>query len=437
MFSLVEDDSVDRLNTKILLRGKSMKTIIKSKIMMALVVLTFAFASAQNSITLKLTGQTKVERVGGTERGEADFVNSGSNIDDFSIGFKAVLDNVTASVTIEDDGDDDGSDLGFDSAYIEVADLFDGLLTLKFFDIGYAAGYDNSIRPDLGSHGIKFTLKPIDMLSISLGYGINENNIYIAAGTDTNASTENNADRPLHLIQLDVGINNAFVPATIYFGTVIADGGDITGLKVLKKAGEAPEKVTIAHMSAGFTADLLASLLAGAVNLDLGVVFPLFGAATYIDQTKTEYENELNLVAVLHGDVANLGVEGLGLAYDLVFALDSHTKHTTLDDMDGTANSDTFYDLFKVDVTPSYTLGQFKIALNFVFGMVGENTALAAGSADAFNRYEITPSVTWSPAEIASIKGYFTYEEPNSETDDDEFMTLGLDYTATIGVSGL
>lgn len=420
-----------------------MKTIIKSKIMMALVVLAFAFASAQNSVTLKLTGQTKAEGIGKGE--DAKFVNSGSNIDDFSIGFKAVLDNVTASVTIEDDGDDDGSDLGFDSAYIEVADLFDGLLTLKFFDIGYAAGYDNSIRPDLGSHGIKFTLKPIDMLSISLGYGINTGTIHTAGVglVGTNAIDSSASSRNLHLIQLDVGINNAFVPATIYFGTVIADSS--TELKLPKKVGGELEEVTIAHMSAGFTADLLAALLAGAVNLDLGVVFPLHGTSTFFDPDKNqsgegEYENELNLVAALHGDIANLGVEGLGLAYDLVFALDTHTKQTTLDDMDGTANSDTFYDLFKVDVTPSYTLGQFKIALNFIFGMVGENTArviAAADDAKAFNRYEITPSVTWSPAEIASIKGYFTYEDPNSETDDDEFMTLGLDYTATIGVSGL
>lgn len=423
-----------------------MKTIIKSKIMMALVVLAFAFASAQNSVTLKLTGQTKAEGIGKGE--DAKFVNSGSNIDDFSIGFKAVLDNITASVTIDDDSTDTGTGLQFDSAYIEVADLFDGLLTLKFFDIGYAAGYDNSIRPDLGSHGIKFTLKPIDMLSISLGYGINTKNIHTSGvflvggvGNDTVTNSIVN-NQNLHLIQLDVGINNAFVPATIYFGTVIADSS--TALKLLKKANGELEEVTIAHMSAGFTADLLAALLAGAVNLDLGVVFPLYGTSTYFDPQKTEngegeYENELNLVAALHGDIANLGVEGLGLAYDLVFALDTHTKQTTLDDMDGTANSDTFYDLFKVDVTPSYTLGQFKIALNFIFGMVGENTAtvIAGKSVDAFNRYEITPSVTWSPAEIASIKGYFTYEEPNSETDDDEFMTLGLDYTATIGVSGL
>lgn len=409
--------------------------------MMALVVLAFAFASAQNSVTLKLTGQTKAEGIGKGE--DAKFVNSGSNIDDFSIGFKAVLDNVTASVTLEDDGDDDGSDIGFDSAYIEVADLFDGLLTLKFFDIGYAAGYDNSIRPDLGSHGIKFTLKPIDMLSISLGYGINTKTIPISGVALDGSTNAISADsRNLHLIQLDVGINNAFVPATIYFGTVIADSS--TALELPKEVGGELEEVKIAHMSAGFTADLLAALLAGAVNLDLGVVFPLHGAPTFFDPDKNasgegEYENELNLVAALHGDIANLGVEGLGLAYDLVFALDTHTKQTTLDDMDGTANSDTFYDLFKVDVTPSYTLGQFKIALNFVFGMIGENTAtvIADEPADAFNRYEITPSVTWSPAEIASIKGYFTYEEPNSETDDDEFMTLGLDYTATIGVSGL
>lgn len=415
-----------------------MKKTMTIKIAMVLVAFIFAFASAQNSVSVEFTGETIVDNVMGSEGGgKANFADS-SNVDTLDITFKAVVDNVTAQVKLTDD-----AGIEFDSAYLEVADLFNGMLTVKFFDIGYGAGVDNSIRPDLGSHGIKFTVKPIDMLSIGLGYGINQKTFYQYAASETGIdSSSTNADQDYHAIQLDVGIHNAFVPVTVYAGTVIADGGDISGLQLPKSVTDT-EKVTLYHTSAGFSADLLAFLIPGAVQLDVGAVIPMFGAATYFDGTATgDFENELNMVAILYGSVSDLGLAGLGLSYSLAFALDTHTKQTTLGDLD----DDYFKELLKVVVKPTYALGQFTFGLEIVFGMVGENAAMFSSGEEggttslynaAYNRFEVAPSIVWAPASGFSVEGYFTFYNDNMDIDSNSRMKLGMTYNAAIGVEGL
>ncbi|BBM89392.1 hypothetical protein COTS27_01091 [Spirochaetota bacterium] len=384
-----------------------------------------AFEQFEDTIVTNADGTTSLVSV--KTQGKA-IGAAADEIDDSEITFKATVDNVDAQVKFERTAANN-TVIKFDSAYIQVNDIF-GLLTIRFYDWGYAAGSSKDegeyILSDIGFQGFYGSIKPIDILSLGFGFGLNANSI--------------------RGIRFDMQIGGP-VPTGIYLGIVVNSSDNETlnntdaaigGVAPGDRIGKVKEG-TIERLQLGFESKLYGDY----IKLSFGIT--PFG--TTIEYYKTTVDtsagtrvhtvadditmDDPGFVFDISGDASFL--DGLvGLGYGFLFSYDTITKvmsagrqnffsaspaNSTVANSSGVATvfpSNHSYqalfddgadllELFDFRIIPSVSIGQFVFSLPFVVEYYGDTYSGIKLREKPYIRLEINPTVKWTPAKGMTI----------------------------------
>lgn len=349
--------------------------------------------------------------------------------------------DIKIGLKFEDQDTNSIQQLRFDETYIQINDIYN-FMDIKFFDIGYGAGMGNSIRPDLPVHGIQFYFHLISELTLSLGYGIASTDLQLHP-----TGTNNNYAQPTlngiattyipsyHTLKLDILYNNIYVPFGFYYGIVLVGKQSSYLVK-----DYLPENIndSILHTSVGFSVDFLAYYKKKAFAFDIGFGLPIGTMSRYIYLKKDEghnYDTEFNFLFQFYGDVDIL--YGIGLAYQILFALDTHTKQKTL----GNLYDAYFKETFKVSLIPRYTYGPLLVDLGMVFGIVGDKTARSSytykdsiifNNNGSYLNFTVETGIEWTPFPFKgigkdfSIRGYYKANLGDLDNGGDHFNEIGM-----------
>lgn len=362
------------------------------------------------------------------DRGSIALIGEYENVDVF-IGLK-----------LEERGNINIHNLKFNRAFLKVNDLFNDFLDIQFFDIGYGAGNSFSIRPDMYANGAKFTLKPIPELNISFGYGIasdvfeiypvSNSTVHTFLGTDRTTFTPN-----YHALTFDLRYENDFVPFGFYYGIALIDNG---GSYFAKSYLPFNLNDQILHTSLGFDLNLLAYFQKDALRFDMAFTLPVGTLSRHISiGANGEFQNspELNFLFRFYGD-AEFGM-GIGANYELMFALDSHTKQKVL----GNRYDQYFKEAFKIAVVPRYTYGPVSTDLGVAYSIIGGKTARSSvdinrniifNKSKVYHNVNLETGVTWTPFPFSdlgknfSVRGYYNFDFGDIQLDADHLHELGL-----------
>ncbi len=392
------------------------------------------------------TGVSFDTRVIGSQLGEsgASITDGGNNVDDLTLGFTARVDNVVGYLEFDDDGNED---LNFDAAFLAVNDLFDGLVSVRFFDVGYAVGHVDNILPGSGFHGIRLDFQPIDSLGFYISYGLRQTSflgvykgdaytndsdslVQNAVNSFANSGSSRSSDdvsAQLHGISAGIEFTSDVIDVGIYGGVmlfenapyVINPGTSVEAASDVDAFDDNYSASTVALANAGIAIDVLKAFGPEILVLEYGVAL---GGAFTIDNfrgsTTTEATQNYDMVVLLWGDTPAIG--GFSVHYLFVFAPDTATKQQTLGDL----NDDYFSEMFEILLEPKFSTGQFDIGVQIIFeiqgteqsfdqrpGTVGADDGGLDANGDPVNpmHFEIEPYFAWNPAEGFRVAFYYEF----------------------------
>ncbi len=402
----------------------------KLKLILLAIFSSFALLFAQDY----KAGFSADARVIAENLGEGEGFTS-PDVDDLTLKFSASVDNVSAYVEFDDNGDEA---LAFDGAQMTVSDLFDGLLTVNIFDIDFAKGDNKGLLPDAGFNGIKFHIKPIDILSFYVGYGVKNitfggavkgaiglveaANAQIDADLPANPTDEqkaqadeakaanyatvdgifagsgtardgDNLKSDIHAITVGANLSLEVIDAELHFGMFlfdnapqyVKDGATFDQLS----GGTGFEDNAIALANIGVGVDALKFLSAGLLKIEFGAAITGAYTTDVFRSYKSAVEDQKASQEILYqvtayGDSGDIADTGFGVSYRLVYAGDNPANEHALGDLKE-LDDDTYADMFELKVTPYYSISQFTFKLPIEFSMVGENVVY-----DLYNSKEFT-----------------------------------------------
>ena len=285
--------------------------IVGKIVLIGLILCSFSlFSAATYNVGVEFQGEIRAKVGEAEENGGKSFVAEGKKLDTLNVKFSGSIDNVDAFVQFS------GGDLGFDKARVTVNDLFDGLLTVAFFTVENEKGKNDLILPDKNFYGGTVHIKPIDILSIHVSYGIGDIEFlnvfsggYITNSTSTGTQSlandaqtaflvgsgtgrdSKNAKSELHSVALGVDLNMDFIGLGVYSSIWIFDNAPrwiktgttaeqfADAVAADNKLKDITQESPIALVNVGLSVDALKFFGSGLLKLEFGTA--VTGAYTY------------------------------------------------------------------------------------------------------------------------------------------------------------